>query len=142
MATKMIRVVVFTYAFIAINLSAAYGSDEDFLHSPAQKNSGSAHRVAQPNMRRCISLSAEMAHEADIGGDDAHGRSHHQSIYSPVHTPAHLELRKDRGANPEPSGSRNPSGLQLSSSGVSQPHHEHGEEYTQLQTQLFPLIRF
>ncbi len=138
----MIRVVVFTFAFIAINLPAAYGSDKDFLHSPPQKNSGSAHRVAQPNMRRCISLSAEMAHEADVGGDDAHGRSHHQSIYSPVHTPAHLELRKDRWSNSETSESRNPSGLQLSSTGVSSHQREHGEEYTQLQTQLFPLIRF
>jgi hypothetical protein len=72
-----------------------------------------------------------MTHEADVGGDDA---SHHASINCPVHTPAHLELRKDRRANAEISRPRNPSELQSPVTGFgSQQHREH-EEYTQLQT--------
>jgi hypothetical protein len=47
-----------------------------------------------------ISVScAEMTREADVDGDDAHGQSHHGSIYSPVHTPAHVDLRKERLCN-------------------------------------------
>ena len=134
----MNRIALFSYVIIAIYFPAAQCSKNDFFNSPPQGIPDSAHCVARPNMRRCISLSAEMTHEADVGGDDA---SHHASIYCPVHTPAHMKLRKDRWANSESSSPRNPSERQSTVTGFGSQHHEH-EEYTQLQTQLFPLIRF
>jgi hypothetical protein len=142
MAAILNRVVPFTFWFVAIHLSASECSENYFLNSSTQAAFKAANGIVRPNLRRCISLTAEMTHEAAVAGNEAHDQSQHTIIYSPVHSPAPLKLRKDCLTNMERTGSQKPSEHQTFSSGIDSLHRNNCEEYTQLQTQLFPLIRF
>ncbi len=115
--------------FIPMNFPTIYCSKPVISNSPVPAGFDSAHSIPRQGLRRCTSVSSKMSNESDTQGSETYEHFLFTNIYNPVHTPTSpCFVRKTAP------------GLQSSRSRVQVP--EPYEEYTQLQTQLFPLIRF